>query len=203
MIVAIVLSAGLSTRFPGNKLLYRWWDKPVIQHTIENIIGSSVDKVVVVTGYMREEIEKIAKKYSPRVKTTYNPEYRLGMSTSVKHGVRYAIKEYGEAIEALVFVPGDCAWIPPVIYDLVVQEFRESKKPVVVASYMGRRGHPILFDSSVIPDILSISEETRGLKVVVKKYWWDTRVLETNYPGVILDLDTYNDLNRVKYLIKK
>ena len=60
-----------------------------------------------------------------------------------------------------------------------------------------------MFSSKLLSDIANVSEETRGLKGVVKKYWWGVRVLETLFPGVALDLDTYNDLNRVKYMVKK
>ena len=202
MFIAIVLAAGLSTRFPGNKLLYKWWGKPVIKHTVENILNSIVDRVVVVTGYMVDEIEKVLKDVDDRVELVYNPNYVEGMSSSVKTGVKHVVKKYDD-VEALVFTPGDCAWIPSIVYDLMITKFREDKPLILVASYQGVKGHPIMFNSELIPDLVNVSEETRGLKHVVKKYYWGLRIYETNQPGVLLDLDTYNDLNRVKYMVKK
>jgi len=203
LIIGVVLAAGMSTRFSGNKLLYKWWGKPIIKHTVENILNSSIDQVVVVTGHMHREISSTLEDLGSSIDITYNPDYRSGMSTSVKHGVKYIVEKYGRNVEAIVFTPGDCAWIPSIIYDLVITYFYENKPLIVVASYHKRRGHPILFNSRLIPELLNISEETRGLKYVVKKYWWGLREYEVNHPGVLLDIDTYNDLNRVKYMIKK
>lgn len=76
MIVAIVLAAGLSRRFPGNKLLYTWEGKPVIRWTVENILNSKyVDKIVVVLGHDRERIHDALKDLGDNVEFTYNTNY--------------------------------------------------------------------------------------------------------------------------------
>ena len=202
MFIAIVLAAGMSTRFPGNKLLYKWWGKPVIKYTVENILSSKTDHVIVVTGHMKAEVKNALNDLDHRLEIIYNPEYVKGMSSSVRIGARHVLEKY-PSVEAVFFTPGDCAWIPPIVYDLMIQKFHEEKPLILVASYMGRRGHPIMFSSKLLSDIANVSEKTKGLKGVVKKYWWGVRVLETLFPGVALDLDTYNDLNRVKYMVKK
>lgn len=203
MIVGIVLAAGMSTRFPGNKLFYKWWNKPVIKHTVDNILNSMVDKVVVVTGYLSDRLKKLfVGTHSEKLVFTYNPDYARGMSSSVKTGIKYVVENYSD-VEAVFITPGDCAWIPPVIYDLMIMEFREKEPLILVASYHGINGHPILFNSVLLNELLTIKEETRGLKSIVKKYWWIVKKYEVHYPGVILDIDTYNDLNRVKSTIMK
>ena len=203
MIGVIVLAAGLSRRFPGNKLLFRWGGVPVVRRTVLNALNSSVDRVVVVLGHDADRVRSVLVDLD--VEFVYNPDYREGMSSSVKRGVKYLWDKYGDRLEAVIIAPGDTAWAPPEAYDLVIEKYREyrGRKLIVVAAYKGRRGHPILFDSKLVPEILLIGEHTRGLKGVVYKYKWDTLVVETPYPGVILDLDTYNDLNRVKYMLKK
>ncbi len=203
MIAGIVLAAGLSRRFPGNKLLYVWEGKPVIRWTVENILNSRVDKVVVVLGHDSDKIRGVLEDLP--VEHVYNPDYNRGMSTSVKRGVSYALEKYNGDLEAIVIAPGDTAWAPPEAYDALIDAWRRlrGRKLIFVAAYKGRRGHPILFDAKLIPEILSISEETRGLKKVTSKYRMDTLIVELPYPGIILDLDTYNDLNRVKYVLKK
>ncbi len=203
MIVCVIPAAGLSKRFPGNKLVFRWNGKSVIRWTVENVLSSSIDRVVVVLGYEADRIRSILNGLN--IDFVYNPDYGIGMSSSIKQGVKHVIEKYGKQVEALVITPGDAAWIPPEVYDYVIEAFREyrGRKLVFVAAYNGRRGHPILFDAKLIPEILSINEETRGLKRITRKYYWDTMIIELPYPGIILDLDTYNDLNRVKYLLKK
>ncbi len=199
----IVLAAGLSRRFPGNKLLYVWSGKPVVRWTVENALSSITDEVIVVLGHDAERIR--AALAGLDVEYVYNPDYMEGMSSSVKVGVRYAWRRHGGELEAVIIAPGDTAWAPPEAYNMIIEAFREHHgvKTIVVAAYQGRRGHPILFHSKLIPEILRIGEHTRGLKGVVNKHQHETLVVETPYPGVILDLDTYNDLNRVKNTLKK
>lgn len=203
MIVAIVLAAGLSKRFPGNKLLYVWEGKPVIRWTIENIMASEVDRIVVVLGHDRDRIHYVLKDLESTIDFIYNENYLKGMSSSVKTGAKYVYHKYGDRVEAIIIAPGDTAWAPPEAYNAVIQVFREKKPKIVVAAYNGRRGHPILFRADLLHEIMNISEETRGLKAITRKYRDETIVVNTIYPGVVLDLDTYYDLNRVKYMLKK
>jgi molybdenum cofactor cytidylyltransferase len=203
MIIAIVLAAGLSKRFPGNKLLFPWEGVPIIRRTVLNILRSSVDHIIIVLGHDHERIRSVLKDLDEKISFVYNEKYLEGMSSSVKKGVSYALKKFNDKIEAIIIAPGDTAWAPPEAYDIVINAFRESDRKIVVAAYHGRRGHPILFSKELLPEILLISEETRGLKMITNKYRNETLVVETPYPGVILDIDTYNDLNRVKYMLKK
>ncbi len=203
MIPSVILAAGESRRFPGNKLLFKWEGKPIIRHTLENALKSKTDKVILVLGHDKDKIINVVKDLDNKIEYVYNPKYREGMSTSVKTGVKYAYEKYREKIEGILITPGDTAWIPPEAYNMVIEEFLEKRPLIAVASYQGRRGHPIVFNRSLIPEILEISEETRGLKKITRKYRPYTLVVEMPYPGVILDIDTYNDLNRVKYMLKK
>jgi molybdenum cofactor cytidylyltransferase len=120
------------------------------------------------------------------VEYVYNEDYMDGMSTSVKKGVTAAYNEYRDDLEAVDIAPGDTAWAPPGAYDKVIEEYRLHRKymSIFVAAYYGRRGHPILFDKSLIPEILNISEESRGLKAVTRKHRFETLVVDTIYSGV-------------------
>ena len=59
LIPIVILAAGMSTRFPGNKLLYEVNGKPLIRHIVESALESKADEVIVVLGH---EIEKISAK---------------------------------------------------------------------------------------------------------------------------------------------
>lgn len=203
MIIAIVLAAGMSTRFGFNKLLYRFNDNVLIRNTVENIVNSSVDKVIVITGYMKDFIEEVL--IDLGVETIYNRNYTIGMSSSIVTGVEYIIDKYSN-VEAVFFTPGDCAWIKSITYDQLIDFFYEKtivKPVIIIASYCGYRGHPVLFSSDLLNDLKNVSEETRGLKHVIDKYRSFVRLVELNDPGVVLDIDSYIDINRVKYYAKK
>lgn len=205
MIYGLVLAAGESVRFPWNKMLYVYHDKPVVVQTISNIVESGfIDKVIVVTGFQHDKIKETIKEYGLKVDIVYNTEYRVGMSSSVKRGVKYIVENlsipYGIMIN-----PGDVAWVHPGIYALIALRFVENyeKYDIVVASYRERVGHPIIFSKRLIKDLLNISEERQGLKEVVLKHKNSLLRVETGYPGVLLDLDTILDLLRIKGSIYK
>ncbi|MGB9827061.1 MAG: nucleotidyltransferase family protein [Thermosphaera sp.] len=200
MISCIVTAAGLSRRFEGNKLLFKYHDRPLIAQTISNIVESKrIGKIVVVTGFMNKEIEEAVVKFvqDERIVFVNNPNYQEGMSSSVKKGIEFLVS-HGDRIDGVMVNPGDAAWIHPFVYDLLVNAFYSYRPMIAVASYKGRRGHPILFSSSLVDDLTSIDESTKGLKKVVDKYHNNILQVETLYPGVTLDFDTYLDYIRVK-----
>ncbi len=194
MIPIIILAAGMSTRFPGNKLLYNVKGKPLIRHVVESALNSKADEVLVVLGYKSEEIAKVLVDYD--VVLIYNPEYEKGMSYSVKRGIRAVYKWANAAI----IHPADVAFIPSIVFDRVIDEYKEKQAPIVVASYRGERGHPILFSHELFGEILKISEETFGLKSITRKYRDKTLVVNTDYKEVVVDIDTIDDLKKLGLL---
>jgi len=204
-VYCVVPAAGESTRFPWNKLLYKYHDKPLIAQTVSNIVDSGVFKrVIVVLGYQAELVVEVLGDLEKYVDIVVNPKFKQGMSSSVKTGVEYIAKNYSDA-RVICVNPGDAAWIHPGVYVSVVARFTEhlDKFHVAVATYRGKRGHPVLFSTSILRDLLSITEEKMGLKEITSKYRDKTLLVETNYPGVLLDLDTVLDLLRVKQLVHK
>lgn len=203
MIIAIVLAAGMSIRFGFNKLLYRFDNKVLIRDTVENIVRSRVDKIIVVTGYMHEYI--VEKLVDLGVEFVHNSKYTEGMSSSVVAGVEFVAERYG-SIDAVFITPGDCGWIMSTTYDQLIDYYYEKiiiKPVILIASYHGYRGHPVLFSSDLINELRKVSEETKGLKKIINEYRGFVRLIDVNDPGVVLDIDTFQDLNRVKYYVKK
>lgn len=206
MICCIVLAAGMSTRFPWNKLLYVYEHEPLIVQTVQNILKSgSVNKIVVVTGFMSKHVEKVLMERGLNIDLVENPDYaKGGMSSSIKVGLRY-ITDRLSHVTAVMINPGDVAWVHPGIYTLIVTRFLENRDryKIVVAGYRGKRGHPILLSGTILEDLLSISEEKQGLREIVHKYKYETLVVETEYPGVLLDVNTVLDILKVKSTVYK
>jgi len=201
----IVPAAGESSRFPWNKMLYKYSEKPIIAQTISNIIESGIfNKVIVVLGYQAHLVECVLREFRNHIDVVFNPSFRLGMSSSIKLGVEYVVEKYSN-VRVLGVNPGDAAWIHPGVYVNVAVRFLERLDEfyIAVATYRGKRGHPILFSTRILKDLLSISEEKMGLKEVTSKYIDKTMLIETEYPGVLLDLDTILDLLRIKQLVFK
>lgn len=193
-----MLAAGESRRFEaGNKLLYKVGGKSLIRRVVETALNSLAGEVVVVTGHEAKLISReIGDLESDRLRVVHNPNYREGMSSSVKRGVS-AVSERAEAVTIL---PADVAFISSRIIDVLIVEYAARRPKIAVVTYGGRSGHPILFNRSLIPEILEISEETMGLKSVVRRHADEILRVPVDEKEVLLDVDTLEDIQ--SYLSK-
>lgn len=183
-IEALVLAAGLSSRMKTNKMLLRIGDKTVLQRTLDNILRSGVSGVTVVIGHMKDQITESIAGYE--VTLVNNPRYAEGMGTSLSSGVR-SIIEY-KMCNAIMFFNGDMPFIKPAMINLIIDKYKESRAPVIFPIHEGKRGHPVLVDHSIFPDLLRLSGDI-GAREVLQKYEKQAVFLNTNDPGIYQDID--------------
>src|SRR5512141_2875115 len=141
MISAIVLAAGQATRFGQCKQLIRLEGKALLQHTLDNLAQSRIDEVVVILGDRAAEIRAQIQFGNARV--IVNPDYASGMSTSIQAGLR-AIEA-----EAAMIVLADQPFVTARTLDVLMEEYRRSKPAVVVPTFHGFRGNPVIVDRSL------------------------------------------------------
>ncbi len=197
-VCCIVVAAGMSTRFPGNKLLYRVKNKPLILYTLENLVESNViDRIVLVLGYQAAEVFRVIVNELSNVSKilfVYNKEYKEGgMSSSIKTGLKACPKD-----NDIMVHPGDVPFVKPEVIRSVVEEHLKSNNLITIASYKGRGGHPIIISRELRRELESIREETMGLKDVVKRYADKVVKIETGTPSVLRDIDSMEDLEEAE-----
>lgn len=180
---AIVLAAGESKRMGSPKMLLPYNDVTIVEQVIINLLDSEADRVVVVVGAHREEIMKVTRRYD--VFHCYNDDYRSGMLSSVKCGF-YSLPE---GCVAALIMPGDQPMTGPGEINRVIRSFAESDKGLVMASYNGRRGHPLIVDMKYMDEILSLPDG-KGLRVLAERHPGDVLESDTDDPSVIRDIDT-------------
>ena len=197
MISALILAAGMSKRFRNNKLITPIMGKPMIKWTVEAAVNSMVDEVIVILGFEAEKVRKVIDDLPCKI--IVNENYLDGMSSTVKFGVKY-VMNYSEAV---VIIPGDCPFIGSNSINLVINAYRETRAPIIIATFKGRRGHPILISHELFPEVLKISEETYGLKQLIRKYEDKILHVEASTIGVLIDIDSPDDIDRAVKLILK
>ena len=112
MISAIMLAAGQSKRMKGeNKLSKKIHGIPLINHSVKNILDSSVDELIIVLGYQKEIIEKIINK-NEKIKLVFNKDFETGMASSIKIGLNNLSKN----TEAFFICLGDMPYVNHNIY---------------------------------------------------------------------------------------
>ncbi len=192
-IVAVVVAAGLSSRFPGNKLLYEIRGKPIISITVSKILEAGVGRVVVVLGHQASKVfEALINNIQDPTKLifVYNKDFAGGgMSSSVRTGIRVV----PEHLHIMVH-PGDVPFLKANTIRKVAKLHLEESNLITVACYKGRGGHPIIFSPALRGELENIKEETFGLKEVVLRHRKEIRRVETGDPGVLRDVDYPEDV---------
>ncbi len=165
---------------------------PFGKHTfLENILAaiarSAVQQTIVVVGHHRDVILQ-----SVRLENVvFNPDYELGMITSIQAGIR----ELPEASEGAFLFLVDHPVIASSTIDTLISNFKAGH--IVLPTYRGRRGHPVLFSRDVLAEILALPVSAAANMVVRKD---PSRIIEVvvNDPGVTIDVDTPEQLDELQ-----
>ncbi len=189
MIAAIVLAGGSGSRMGRSKPLIRLRDLPLLRHVIDHLKESTVDDIVVVLGYDSAAIRQAVSLED--VSVVENPEYAKGMSTSIRAGLR-AVKDDAEA--ALI-VLADQPLISSKTVNRLVDFFRDRKPAIVVPAFRGFRGNPVLIARRLFPEMSRITGDI-GCRAIFDDHPADIETVEVDDPGVLIDIDTPEDLER-------
>jgi len=188
MISAILLAAGLSKRMAGeNKLTKKIKGIPLIKHSVKNILVSSIDELIVVLGYQKEVIKKIINK-NEKVKFVFNENFENGMASSIKTGLNHL----SEKTEAFFICLGDMPMVNHDIYNQMIK--LKNNKEIIVPTYKGQQGNPVLFSNSMKEKIITIQDDM-GAKKILELNKNKILYLETNNINVTKDFNTQNNFN--------
>lgn len=181
-IEGVVLAAGSSSRAGVYKLSLDIMNKTIIERCIESMY-EVCSKIIVVGGYKFEEISELLSKYS-KVKVIYNPNYKDEMISSVKEGIKHV------RAERFFLIPGD----HPIVTRETYEKMSHRDNDIVVAEYKGRKGHPVLIRTSVTKEFFNNLKYT-NLNEFIHAHGYTT--IETEDPGVLIDIDTIEDYKGV------
>jgi molybdenum cofactor cytidylyltransferase len=186
---AILLAAGESRRMGYPKPLLEIGNETFVAHIAAAILTAAA-RLVIVTGAHADRV-RLAIPRDPRIVITDNPDYLRGQLSSIKAGIRALSPDCGAALVDLC----DHPTVKPQTFAALSEQYRSTHKPIVVARHDGRRGHPVLFDRSVFAELLAAPED-RGARMVVNADPLRVAYADVDDAGVVLDLDTPEDLQR-------
>ena len=188
MISAILLAAGQSKRMIGeNKLTKIIEGKPLIIHSVENILASSVDELIIVLGYQNEIIEKIINK-NEKIKFVLNKNFESGMASSIKAGLNHLSKN----TEAFIICLGDMPKVSSNIYNQLIKS--RNKKEIIVPTYKNQQGNPVLFNNSMKEKIMDIKGDA-GAKKILELNKDKILNLEINDHSIVKGFNSQKDFN--------
>ena len=188
-IESFILAAGSSERTGKvNKLLKKYNDKPLIEHTIRNYLDSRACRNNIITGYQNEKIERIANKFN--VLTYHNRDYKKGLLSSIKIAIKNINKNSAGVIIGLADMP---LVKPKDLNNLINQFLTYNSKKICVPICYNKVGNPIIFPSKILKSIeknIKRQNKDEGLKSIILEK--DYVTVKTS-KGIHKDFDKLSD----------
>jgi len=188
MIDGIVLAAGFSRRIVRFKPAIELLGVSILERCIRNMLPVC-DRIVVVIGYQYDKIGDITCDI-PNVTLTRNESFKTGMFSSVQCGVREVRGE------RFFIIPGD----QPVVKTETFRRLLSVNGDIIIPRYNGKKGHPVLIDNRLIPEILAMSPTGTLRDFIHAK---PCTIIDVEDPGIGMDIDTRDDLKRIDHYIRE
>lgn len=189
----VVLAAGAGRRFAGTtpKLASPLGRASVLAHTLEAVLGSGLPLVVVtvapLVGLVREVVASRDIVLLPPVGSASREP--LGAGYSIAAGVTARAQACGWLV-----LPGDMPRVRPQTLQLMARAVGQGAAPITCAQHLGRAGHPIGLAAEMYNELSRLSGD-QGLRRLLARY--PSFPVETGDPGVLIDIDTREDLERL------
>ena len=151
-----------------------------------------VDSVVVVLGHSAERVEA-SLPGTPRVRSVVNRQYELGMLSSLQAGLAETA-----GADWILWMLVDHPAVRGRTLDQLLRLARDSRAPVVIPRFGGKRGHPVLL-SAKVADELAALDSGSSPQDVVRRHYDEALFVDLDDRGVLVDVDRpsdYEDLVR-------
>jgi CTP:molybdopterin cytidylyltransferase MocA len=185
MIVAVVLSAGESSRMGRPKALLPIDGETFLERIVSALRRTQVGKIIVVIGHNAEEMKRKIE-HLP-VEILVNPQYKLGQLSSLHVAIRHLLSD--QSCDGMLVHLVDHPYIDAELVDRMIEDFYRSGKLAVVPRYQGKRGHPVILSRKLFDELLNAPSE-QGAKAVVNAHRDDTLEMDAGDEGVTIDIDT-------------
>jgi molybdenum cofactor cytidylyltransferase len=192
LISGLILAAGLSRRMGRPKQEITLRGRPMLTYAVDSFLASKAGEVLVV-------IRPGAQWRGPaEARMVVNPRPSDGMSSSLRVGLRSLDPRTEGALVGL----GDKPALLASTIDALIQARRESHAGIVVPTYRGSMGNPVLFDRALFPRLLRLRGD-QGARELVRRGAASVLELAVDDPGVILDVNVQADVRKMGRLLAR
>ena len=181
-VVGIVLAAGESRRMGRLKALLPFGPHTVIEHVLQPLLQAELAAVTVVLGHRADDIAAVIAGLP--IQLLHNPQYQHGMTTSVQ----VALRDITPVPDAYLLALVDQPHLHLAIIQQLLATFANTRKGLVIPTYDGKRGHPIILSAIYRQDVLALGLD-QGLNVVTRAHPDDTLEVPVASEDVLRDMD--------------
>lgn len=193
---AILLAAGESRRMGDiNKITLDVAGIPLLRRTAMTLLKASLTELVVVLGHQADQARSVLEGLPLR--TVENPDYAQGQMTSVYLGMQ----SLQQRCDGVMICLSDQPLLETADVDMLIRAYVEQcPRSVLVPTYQGRRGNPILLAWQHRETILA-GERNLGCKRLIENNPSLVWPFAMGNDHCVFDLDTPEDYARLLHRI--
>ena len=184
----ILLAAGFGSRFGGGKMTAKLPGGESMGLKSLEVLSKVVKDCLVVVRAGDKATADMYKKVGANICVCENSH--LGISYSLIKGIENSGKCSGWIISL-----GDMPFIKTETVRIVLDALF-ADAVLVIPKYKSRTGHPVGISSKLRSDIIQLKGDV-GAKPLFAKYKEKMRILPVNDPGILMDIDTKNELSEL------
>jgi molybdenum cofactor cytidylyltransferase len=187
---AIVLAAGMSKRMGAPKQLLRAGENTLLERTLNTVRQSRADQIILVLGFAAKEVQESVSTLG--ITVVLNGAYQEGMGSSLRAGISMV---HPQAQAALIML-ADQPFVLPSTLDRLMEHHHKVRPQIVIPTYKGFRGNPVLLDRSVFPEVANLKGDI-GCRAIFGAHTENIAKLAVDDAGILLDVDTREDFERL------
>jgi molybdenum cofactor cytidylyltransferase len=189
-LAAAILAAGESRRMGTPKALIPYRGTTFAGHLFEVTRHARVGMTRAVLGAGADEIREKLRLDTASV--VLNPDWPKGQLSSIQAAIR-SLPD-GETA-GLLLCPVDHPIVSAKLVARLIEEFDSTRRSIVLPTYQGQRGHPVIFRAGLYRELLEASMEV-GARQLVWAHQADVAEVPTDEEGAVLNINDPQTLRR-------
>jgi len=192
MIAGLILAAGESRRMGRDKALLTYRGRTFIETILQNLIAAGIVNVTVVLGHHAGTIQ--AKADLSKARVVVNAEYEQGQTSSLQAGLATLSTDDPDAVMLCLV---DHPAVSREVVTRLKEQFETTHPHVLIPTHNGERGHPVIINKVLFPELLALAPGEPA-NTVIRKYRPETQFIEVADRGILVDVDEPRNYERLE-----